>query len=95
MLRVQSGATKLVILFEITIYFPLCGHRIGIFARFSGGSVVVVIVNEARDSAPQSGHVILWVQVDVFPLDGPPHALYPDVVQAPCSAVNADLNLTG
>jgi len=56
---------------------------------------VVVIVNEARDSAPQSGQVILWVQVDVFPLDGPPHALYPDVVQAPCSAVNADLNLMG
>ena len=33
---------------------------------------VVVIVNEARDSAPQSGHAILRIQVYVFPLDGPP-----------------------
>ena len=58
-------------------------------------SPVVAIVNEARDSAPQSGHVILRVQVYVFPLDGPPEALYPDVVQAPCPAGHADLNLMG
>ena len=56
---------------------------------------VVVIVNDARDSAPQSGHVILRVQVYVFSLDGPPEALYPNVVQASFPAVLADLNLMG
>lgn len=56
---------------------------------------IVVIVNEARDSAPQSGYVILRVQVYVFLLDGPPEALFPDVVQAPCPAVHADLDLMG
>lgn len=58
-------------------------------------ALVVVIVNEARDSAPQSGYAILRVQVYVFPLDGPPEALYPDVVQAPCPTVHADLDLMG
>lgn len=53
---------------------------------------VVVIVNEARDSVPQSGYVILRVQVDVFPLDGPPEAFYPDVVQAPSPAVHANFD---
>ena len=33
--------------------------------------------------------------VYIFPLDGPPEALYPDVVQAPCPAGHADLNLMG
>ena len=56
---------------------------------------VVVIVNEASDSAPQSGHAILRVQVYVFLLDGPLEALYPDVVQAPCPAVHADLDFMG
>ena len=66
----------------------LCGHRIDLGRDLVPDSLVaapvVVIVNEARDSAPQSGHVILRVQVYVFPLDGPPEALYPEVVQAPC-----------
>ena len=56
---------------------------------------VVVIVNEASDSAPQSGRVILRVQVDVFPLDGPSEALYPDIIQAPAPAVHADLDFVG
>ena len=58
-------------------------------------SAGVVIVNEARDSAPQSGHVILRVQVYVFPFDGPPEALYPDVVQTPCPAIHTDLDFMG
>lgn len=58
-------------------------------------ATVVVIVNEARDSAPQSGHVILRVQVYVFPFDGPPESLYPDVVQIPCPAIHADLDFMG
>lgn len=55
-------------------------------------ATVVVIVNEASDSAPQNGHVILRVQVDVFPFDGPPEALYPDIIRAPGPAVHTDLD---
>ena len=74
-------------------------HRIDLDRDFVPDSLVaapvVVIVNEARDSAPQSDNVTLRVQVYVFPLDGPPEALYPDVVQTPCSAFHTDLDLMG
>ena len=77
----------------------LYGHRIDAGRDLVPDSMVaasvVIIVNETRDSAPQSCHVILRIQVYVFPLDGPPEALYPDVVQAPCPAVHADLDLMG
>ena len=56
---------------------------------------VVVIVNEASDSAPQSGHVILRVQVDVFPLNSPPEAFYQDIIQTPGPAVHANLDFVG
>ena len=74
-LCVQNGATKVVIHFDIAISL-LCDHRIDLGRDLVPDSLVaapvVVIVNEARDSAPQIGHVILQVQVYVFPLDGPP-----------------------
>ena len=77
----------------------LCDRRIDLGRDLVPDSLVaapvVIIVNEACDSAPQSGHVILRVQVYVFPLDGPPEVLYLDVVQAPCPAVHADLDLMG
>ena len=57
----------------------LCDRRIDLGRDLVPDSLVaapvVIIVNEACDSAPQSGHVILRVQVYVFPLDGPPEAL--------------------
>lgn len=56
---------------------------------------VVVIVNEARDSVPQRGHVILRVQVYILSLDGPPKALYPDIIQTPGPAVHTDLDFVG
>lgn len=52
---------------------------------------VVVIINKARNSTPQCDHVILRVQVDIFSLDGPPKALYPDIVKASGSAVHTNL----
>lgn len=58
-------------------------------------ALVVLIGNETSDSAPQSGHVILRVQVDVFPLDSPPEAFYPDIIQAPGPAVHADPDFVG
>ena len=62
----------------------LCDHRIDLGRDLVSDALVaapvVVIVNEARDSAPQGDHVILRVQIYVFPLDGSPEALYPDVV---------------
>ena len=88
MLCVQNGATKVVIFLILPYLSLIFSHRIdpgrNLVPDSLVAALVVVIVNEARDSAPQSGYVILRVQVYVFPLDGPPEALYPEVVQAPC-----------
>ena len=43
---------------------------------------VVVIVNKTHNSTPQCGYIVLRFQADVFSLDGPPKALYPDIVKA-------------
>ena len=81
-------------------YFSfLCGHRIDpgrdLVPDALVAAPVVVIVNEARDPVPQRGHVILRVQVYILPLDGPPKALYPDIIQTPGPAVHTDLDFVG
>lgn len=54
-------------------------------------SPVVVIINKVRNSTPQCDHVILRVQVDIFSLNGPSKAFYPDIVKALSSAIHTNL----
>ena len=60
--------------------------RWGFVADSLMASPVVVIINKARNSTLQCDHVILRVQIDIFSLNGPPKALYPDIVKAKVSA---------
>lgn len=86
---------KVVIIFDFAISFFLCGLRIDLGRYFVPDSLVaspgVVIINKACNSTPQCDHVILRVQVDIFSLDGPPKALYPDIVKASGPSVHTNL----
>jgi len=79
------------------IFFLLCSTCVYLSRDSVPDSLVVapvvVIVNIARDSAPQRACVILGIQVNIFPLDGPPKAFYPDIIQAPCPTVHTHLDL--
>ena len=54
-------------------------------------SPIVVTINKVRNSTPQCNHVILRVQVDIFSLNGPPKALYLDIIKASGYAVHTNL----
>ena len=43
---------------------------------------------KVRNSTPQCDHIILRVQVDIFSLNGPPKAFYPNIVKESHSMVH-------